>query len=136
MKRRILPILVLTAAIFSGISVVRSLPKREPTTPPSPPPASSFEHTVAGVGLVEANTENIELSCAVPGLVTAVYAHAGEHVEAGQKLFSLDDRDLEADLVVKRTALAAAKAKLAKLEEEPRTEDIPPAEARVREAEA
>jgi HlyD family secretion protein len=136
MKRTVLPIVAAVAAILGMISVARTRPKREPTVPPSAPPTSSFEQVVAGVGLVEANSENIDVSCAVSGMVTAVNVEAGDHVHAGQKLFSLDDRDLEADLAVKRAALAAAKARLAKLEEEPRTEDVPPAEARVREAEA
>jgi HlyD family secretion protein len=136
MKRAILPILALTAVVFGIISVARTLPKREPTTPPSPPPASSFEHAVAAVGLVEPESENITLSCAVSGMVTGVYVKAGDRVQAGQKLFLVDDRDLQADLRVKRAALEAARARLAKLQEEPRREDIPPAEARRREAEA
>ncbi len=136
MKRAILPILALTAVIFGIISVARTLPKREPTTPPSPPPASSFEHTVAGVGLIEASTENINISCPVSGMVTRVYVKAGDRVQPGQGLFSLDDRDLQADQRVKRAALVAARARLAKLEEQPRAEDIPPAEERVREAQA
>src|SRR2546425_6563487 len=134
MKRAILPILALTAIIFGIISVARTHPKREPTTPPSSPPASSFEHTVAAVGLVEPESENIALSCAVSGMVTGVYVKAGDHVQGGQKLFLVDDRDLQADLRVKRAAVEVAQARLAKLEKEPRTEDIPPAEARVREA--
>jgi len=48
----------------------------------------------------------------------------------------LDDRDLRADQQVKRSALEGAQARLAKLEQEPRAEDIPPAEERVREAQA
>src|SRR3989442_12364347 len=134
MKRAILPILALTAIIFGIISVARTHPKREPTTPPSSPPASSFEHTVAAVGLVEPESENIALSCAVSGMVTGVYVESGDHVQAGQKLFLVDDRDLQADLRVKCAAVEVAQARLAKLEKEPRTEDIPPAEARVREA--
>ena len=131
MKRKLLPIVAAVAAILGMISVARTRPKRESTVPPSAPPTSSFEQVVAGVGLVEANSENIDVSCAVSGMVTAVNVAAGDQVHAGQELFSLDDRDLEADLAVKRAALAAAKARLAKLEEEPRTEDVPPAEARV-----
>jgi multidrug resistance efflux pump len=69
-------------------------------------------------------------------MVTDVYVKAGDRVQAGQKLFSLDDRDLQADLGVKRVACEAARARLTKLEEQPRAEDIPPAEARVREAQA
>jgi len=48
----------------------------------------------------------------------------------------LDDRDLRADQQVKRSALEGAQARMAKLEQEPRAEDIPPAEERVREAQA
>jgi multidrug resistance efflux pump len=86
--------------------------------------------------MVEPESENIAVSCSVSGLVTSVYANAGDRVQAGQKLFSLDDRDLQADLHVKQAALDAARARLKKLEEQPRAEDIPPAEAKVREAQA
>src|SRR5437879_11629024 len=136
MKRTVLPIVAAVAAILGRISWGRTRPKREPTVPPSAPPTSSFEQVVAGVGLVEANSENIDISCAVSGMVTQLYVKAGDRVGQGQKLFSLDDRDLQADHQVKRTALAGAQARLAKLEQEPRAEDIPPAEERVREAEA
>jgi HlyD family secretion protein len=134
--KRITPLIAVLALIFAVAAVVAMKPVRHAEPPPFVPPTAKFESAVGAVGLVEANTENINLSCAVSGLVTSVYAKAGEHVQPGQKLFSLDDRDLTADLAVKRAALAAAKARLAKLEEEPRAEDIPPAEARVREAQA
>jgi multidrug resistance efflux pump len=88
------------------------------------------------VGLVEANSENIDVSCAVSGMVTHLYVKAGDRVGQGQKLFSLDDRDLRADQKVKRSALEGAQAHLAKLEQEPRAEDVPPAEERMREAQA
>jgi multidrug resistance efflux pump len=48
----------------------------------------------------------------------------------------LDDRDLQADLVVKRAALDNARAQLAKLEAQPRPEELPPLEAKVTEAKA
>jgi multidrug resistance efflux pump len=136
MKRTVLPIIAAVAAILGMISVARTRPKREPTVPPTAPPTSSFEQVVAGVGLVEANSENIDVSCAVSGMVTQLYVKAGDRVGQSQKLFSLDDRDLRADKQVKRTALEGAQARLAKLEQEPRAEDIPPAEERVREAQA
>src|SRR6266853_3320938 len=136
MKRTVLPIVAALAAILGMISVARTRPRREPTVPPSAPPTSSFEQVVAGVGLVEANSENIDVCCAVSGMVTQLYVKAGDRVGQGQKLFSLDDRDLRADHQVKRTALEGAQARLAKLEQEPRAEDLPPAEERVREAQA
>src|SRR5207237_8085617 len=96
----------------------------------------SVEMIVASVRRVEANSENIDRRCAVSDMVTQLYVKAGDRVGQGQKLFSLDDRDLRADHQVKRTALAGAQARLAKLEQEPRAEDIPPAEERVLEAQA
>src|SRR2546428_4941434 len=136
MKRTVLPIVAAVAAILGMISVARTRPRREPTVPPSAPPTSSFEQVVAGVGLIEANSENIDISCAVSGMVTQLYVKAGDRVGQGQKLFLLDGRDLRADRQVKRTALAGVQARLAKLEQEPRAEDLPPAEERVREAQA
>jgi HlyD family secretion protein len=134
--KKTIPLIALLAMIFAVVAVIAMKPARHAEPPLFSPPAAKFESSVGAVGLVEANTENIKLSCAVSGLVTAVYVEAGNQVQAGRKLFSLDDRDIEADLVVKRAALAAAKARLEKLEKEPRAEDIPPAEAKVREAEA
>jgi multidrug efflux pump subunit AcrA (membrane-fusion protein) len=125
-----------TAILFAVGAVIAMKPVRHAERPPSPPPVANFESAVGAVGLVEANTENIDLSCAVSGMVTGVYVKAGDRIQGGQKLFSLDDRDLQADLGVKRAALEAARARLAKLEGEPRAEDVPPAEARVREAQA
>ena len=130
------PLIAATAMLFAVGAVIAMKPVRHSEPPPSPPPATNFESAVGAVGLVEANSENIDLSCAVSGMVTGVYVRAGDHVQQGQKLFSLDDRDLQADLGVKGAALEAARARLAKLEGEPRAEDVPPAEARVNEAQA
>ena len=132
--KKTVPFIAVIALFFAVGAVIAMKPVRHKEPPPSPPPAANFESDVGAVGLVEANTENIAISCPVSGMVTAVYAKAGDRVAKGQQLFSLDDRDLQADLRVKRAALEAARARLAKLEEQPRLEDIPPVEARVREA--
>jgi multidrug resistance efflux pump len=88
------------------------------------------------VGLVEASSENIAISVPVSGLVTAVRVKAGERVRRGETLFSLDDRDLRAELALRQSNLEVVKARLEKTLASPRPEEIPPAEARVREAEA
>ncbi len=134
--KKTVPLIAAIALVFALGAVFAMKPVRRAEAPPFPPPTRKFESAVGAVGLVEANTENIDLSCAVSGMVTQVYVKAGDRVQQGQKLFSLDDRDHQADLGVKRAALEAARARLAKLEQEPRAEDVPPAEARVREAQA
>ena len=136
MKKYAIPFLAVISLTFAVAWTMGSRPVRRPTSPPSQPPNAVSAQSVAAVGLVEPESENIALSCAVSGMVTGVYVKAGDRVQAGQKLFLVDDRDLQADLRVKRAALEVARARLAKLEEQPRAEDIPPAEARVREAEA
>ncbi len=136
MKRFILPAIAVASLLFAIIWTLAAAPVHKATTPPSPPPQSTSENTVGAVGLVEPETENIAISCPVSGLVTQVYVNAGDRVHATQQLFSLDDRDLQADLRVKQAMLAASRAKLKKLEEQPRAEDIPPAEAKVHEAQA
>jgi HlyD family secretion protein len=136
MKPYVLPIVAVMSLVFAVSWTLAERPVRKPTEPPAPPPETSTAQTVAGVGLVEPGTENIALSCAVSGLVTSLYVKAGDRVRSGQKLFSVDDRDLAADLAVKRAALENAKAQLAKLEAAPRPEELPPAEAKVAEAKA
>src|SRR5499425_1689636 len=134
--RKTVPLIAVMAFVFAVGAVLAMKPVRRPEPPPSPPPTAKFESSVGAVGLVEANTENINVSCAVSGMVTELYVKAGDHVQKGQKLFSLDDRDLQADLAVKRTALNNARAQLAKLIAEPRPEELPPLEAKVTEAKA
>src|SRR6516164_2593810 len=136
MKRFAIPLIGAMSFTFAMAWTLGSRAVNRPTLPPSQPPVDIYEHSVAAVGLVEPESENINLSCAVSGLVTAVYVKAGDRVRTGQKLFALDDRDLRADLQVKRAALESAQAQLEKLKQEPRAEEVPPAEARLRSAQA
>jgi multidrug resistance efflux pump len=136
MKRYILPFVAVASLVFAVGWTLAERPVRKRTEPLAPPPETTSAHTVAAVGLVEPGTENIDLSCAVSGLVTSLYVKAGDRVRAGQKLFEIDGRDLVADLAAKRAALDSARAQLAKLEAAPRAEELPPAEAKVAEAKA
>src|SRR6266849_1021620 len=136
MRRMFLPVLALAALIFAGGAAWKWRTVKSATSPLQAPPATDYKHSVGAVGLVEASSENISISTAVSGLIVKVYVKAGDRVNAGQYLFSLDDRDLKAELVTRRATLDAARDRLAKLEQSPRPEEIPPAEARVREAEA
>jgi multidrug resistance efflux pump len=131
-----IPVLAAMILAFAAYAVVKSRPVHTEAAPPSPPPAETgFSAKVGAVGLVEASSENIAISLPVPGLVTHVYVQAGDCVQQGQKLFSLDDRDLQAELALRRTGLEVSQAKLDKLLRMPRPEEIPPAEAKVRENE-
>ena len=112
MKQYLLPVVAAGAALFATVSVVRTQPVRETTNPPSTPPVSSFERTVAAVGLVEASTENISVGTPLSAVVSEVTATVGASVKAGDPLFRLDTRHLRASLAVQESQLAAARARL------------------------
>ncbi|MFM8702840.1 MAG: HlyD family secretion protein, partial [Planctomycetia bacterium] len=91
---------------------------------------------LAAAGIVEAQTENIAVGSATPGVVVEVLVKVGDDVKVGQPLFRLDDRDLKGELGVKRAAVSLSKSELIKLEAEPRKEKIPVLVAQVNEAKA
>jgi multidrug resistance efflux pump len=131
-----IPVLAALAVVFAAISVARLQPDETKAEPFVAPPSASFQNQVGAIGLVEASSENIAISLPVPGLVTRVNVKAGDRVGKGQRLFSLDDRDLRAELKLRESTLELANARLARLVSAPRPEEIPPAQARVEEAEA
>jgi HlyD family secretion protein len=130
-----LPAVAAAVLLLAILSIARTQPVYKSVPPPGKPPVSAYDKEVGAVGLVEANTENVAISLPVPGWVTRVYVKAGDQVRKGDKLFSLDDRDLVAELALRQSAQSVAEARLRKLLESPRPEEIPPAEARVHEAE-
>jgi len=129
------PVIAAILLVFGVVRVIQSRPIRPATVPVKPPPIVAYERTVGGVGLVEARTENIAISTPVSGLCVQVHVKVGDRVTAGQKLFSLDDRDLQSELVVRRRSLEVAQAQLERLLRSPRPEEVPVAEAKVAEAE-
>jgi len=110
MKRLVMPVVGVLAAFWATFSIARTQPRREATEPPSRPPVSDFENTVAAVGLVEASTENISVGSPLAAVVAKVFVSAGQAVKQGDPLFELDARHLRAEQSVKQQALAVAKA--------------------------
>jgi HlyD family secretion protein len=116
MKKATLPLIATGALLLAGVALVRHLPERQLTEPPAPPPESPFSERVAAVGLVEASTENIAIGTHIAGIVDRVFVSAGQHVNAGEPLFEIDNRHLRAQLEVQRSARAVTVAELADLE--------------------
>jgi multidrug resistance efflux pump len=130
----LLPALALLGILFGVYTVVTSA-RPVPSAPPAAQPAlAPYEDTIAGAGIVEASTQNIALGTAVSGLVADVSVKVGDRVKKGAVLFRIDDREARAELAVRESAFASARAELARLELAPRPEDLPPAQARVDEA--
>ncbi|HSZ54674.1 MAG TPA: HlyD family efflux transporter periplasmic adaptor subunit [Tepidisphaeraceae bacterium] len=116
MLKYILPLLAVFGLLF-GIYVVKSaakeMPVAQPVAEPSMPP---FRHYIAGAGITEASTENIELSTPVPGVVTEIPVKIGQDVKAGDMLFKVDTRDLDAELKVRQAAVQLARVKIPEAE--------------------
>jgi multidrug resistance efflux pump len=132
---------VLAAAMF-GLAVyhvVRASQTLPAPSPPAEPARTPFARTIAGAGLVEAQTENIAIGSTLSGVVLEVYVpvdEVGKQVKAGAPLFRVDDRHLLAQLEYQGAGLASARVQLAKLEQQPRPEELPPSAAKVRTAQA
>lgn len=92
-------------AVLTAAKGSKTIPPMPPVVEPATPP---FTSSVAGAGIVEANTENIAIGTHIPGIVSHLYASVGSKVRAGDPLFKLDDRDLQAQLAVRHASLRVA----------------------------
>jgi multidrug efflux pump subunit AcrA (membrane-fusion protein) len=130
---------MLVFAIFHVVKAHETLPKPPPPVEPSRNP---FGKTVAGAGIVEARSQNISIGAPLPGVVLEVYGPrkpgmqpwdslVGETVHKGDKLFLVDNRQLNAQLRYYEANLASAQAQLEKLRRQPRPEEVPPSQASV-----
>jgi HlyD family secretion protein len=78
------------------------------STPPVPSPivplpVSAFPESIAAYGIVESLNENTAVGAPISGIVGQVHAAVWKNVKQGELLFTIDDRELRAQL----TSLAA-----------------------------
>jgi len=132
----LLPLVALGLLGFAGWFVWHTRPVAGDPPPPIAPAVNPYAAALAAAGIVEAQTENIAVGSATPGVVVEVLVKVGDDVSAGRPLFRLDDRDLRAELAVRKAEVERAKTDLVRLEAEPRPEKIPVQAAAVREAQA
>jgi hypothetical protein len=78
-RKLLLPLFAAAMLAFAIFHVVRAQQLRPRPEPPRPPAAPPFVRRVAGVGLIEAETENIAIAPA-PGLIAEVLVRDGETV--------------------------------------------------------
>ncbi|MDX2036529.1 MAG: efflux RND transporter periplasmic adaptor subunit [Isosphaeraceae bacterium] len=131
----VLPLIAAAGLGFAIFTVVKARQTPPISQPLKEPPQSPVGFsTLNGAGLVEAEKENIPIGTNVPGVVVEVFVKIGDKVDVGTPLFRIDDRDLRAELAVRKAALESALAQLHKLEAAPRPEDVPPLQAALDEA--
>ena len=136
MKKYIVPIIAGLGLLLAIYMIIRGNKPVPPAMPVAQPAVSPYETFIAGAGIIEAETENISIGSTVAGIVTDIYVKPGKSVTKGQPLFKIDDRDLQAQLAVQKAVLAQSEAKLTKLKDLPRPEDVNVAIAAVKQTQA
>lgn len=132
---------LVVASVASAILVMMTMWREAHKSVPVPTinlvqrPSAPFNSYISAVGIVEASSENIFIGTPVNRVVDKVEVQVGEKVKAGQVLFRLECRDLEAQLHAHNVAYANAEAQLLKLQSLPRREDLAASEALLKGAE-
>ncbi len=103
-----LPVISLLGIVFAMFVVARGAKPIMPAEPVVQPSAAPFAVYIAGAGIVEASTENIQIGTSVAGIVRELPVAVGSEVKKGDPLFRIDDRELQADLLVKLAAQKSA----------------------------
>lgn len=112
LKNKILPVLAVIGLVVAIVVAVRSQKKNPPAEPVAQPAQAPYASYIGGAGIVEASTENIQLGTSIAGIVKTVFVKVGDTVRQGDKLFLIDDRELEANLLVKEASLVQAEGAL------------------------
>src|SRR6476660_379792 len=110
----VLPLLAVLGLAVSISTVIRG--NQTPSLIPSPIQSAKapYGSYVAGAGMVETSTENIEIGTPVSGIVSAIYVKWGDRVNIRDPLFKIDDRDLQGQLLVAVAKVKEAQGGLAK----------------------
>ena len=135
-RKYLFPAAAVVGVAFAVWMVNRSSQPIPVAVPVAMPATADFGSYVAGAGLIEAASENIAIAPVVGGVVTEVMVKVGDVVEKGGPLFRVDDRELQAQLLVRKAQRDAARERLARVISLPRAEEVPPLRARVDEAKA
>ena len=106
----VLPLVALIGAVFAVVFVRANNVATPASRPVAEPARAPYPAYVAGAGIVEASTEDIEIGTPVAGVVADVTHGIGDHVRRGDPLFRIDSRDLDAELAVRRALLESARA--------------------------
>lgn len=111
-RKYVFPLVAVLGVLFGFYMVHEGAKKPLVAAPAAEPSHAPYKAYVAGSGIIEAATENIAVATPVPGVATQLHVKVGDHVKAGQPLFKLDDRNLEATLAVEKAQVGSAQAKL------------------------
>jgi HlyD family secretion protein len=101
------------------IAMVVRLNGQSPITPPPIDPSPKpYEVSVAASGIVEALSDNVSIGVPESALVAKVHVKVWDSIQEGQPLFTLDNRELQAQLAVNEANAVVAEATLSRLQDQ------------------
>lgn len=107
--RYVIPVLALLGLI-SAVLFTQNYGKAQ--TPPArqlaEPPATPYNKTVSGTGVVEAASRNIQVGSNLSGIVEELLVTEGQQVEKDAPLFVLDKREVAVAVLQAKAAVQAA----------------------------
>lgn len=125
-RKYLLPLLAAVGVAIAIVAVVIDNGPVSAARPAVQAPRPPFASYVSGAGIIEASSGNIAVGTPVSGIVTAIYVKWGDHVKSGDRLFTIDDRDLQARLLPALAKVKEAAARLAQARDQFRlAESVP-----------
>lgn len=115
-SKYLLPLLAVLGFSFGVLSVVRGNQPASVAAPAAQPAQAPFHSFIAGAGIVEAESRNIDVGTSLPGIVAELNVRVGQQVKAGAPLFRIDERETRAQLAIKRADLAKTRAEVTEAE--------------------
>src|SRR5262245_32826282 len=107
------------AGATAAIALVVRLNGQTPIKPPPiEPPTKPYAVSVAASGIIETLSENVAIGVPEAGLVVKVHVKVWDAIQEGQPLFTLDSRELQAQLAVNEANAAVAEATLRRLQDQ------------------
>lgn len=103
-----LPLIAIVGLVFTLITVL-GRPVEPKTEPLVLPPTSTYSSAIAGIGVVEPQSEVIAIGTDLQGIIRTVHVKVGNKIELGAPLFTLDERDIDAQIKTLEATLASAK---------------------------
>ena len=102
-----LPLIAVVGLIFALVTVLsrQPAPAKEPLVMP---PTSNFENSISGIGIIEPKSEIINIGSEVSGIVRTVHVKVGDSVKAADRLFTIDERAIDAQIKTLEATLLAA----------------------------
>jgi HlyD family secretion protein len=134
---KVITIVLAVLGLLIGVYAVAATKENPPQLPLAREASvNPFDLGVAALGIVEPAGRDVAIVAPEAGLVAKVFVDVGDSVAAGDPLFELDSRLLQADLIRAEAAVQAARADVDRWHALPRAEDVPPLEAALTRAQA